>query len=84
MPGIDNAITLISAREVAVVTCFVPIEIHHTETPSPNNPLGVKGVGEAGVIPVAAVIANALEDALGRPVDEMPVSPLRLFELSRE
>jgi len=59
------------------------IEIHHTETPSPNNPLGVKGVGEAGVIPVAAVIANALEDALGRPVDEMPVSPLRLFEMSR-
>ena len=59
------------------------IEIHHTETPSPNNPLGVKGVGEAGVIPVAAAIANALEDALGRPVDEMPVSPLRLFEMWR-
>jgi len=58
-----------------------PIEIHHTETPTPNNPLGIKGVGEAGVIPVSAVIANALEDALGIPVNEMPVSPRRLFEL---
>jgi len=56
-------------------------EIHHTETPSPVNPLGVKGVGEAGVIPVAAAIANALADALGKPIDRMPMSPLELFEL---
>jgi CO/xanthine dehydrogenase Mo-binding subunit len=56
-------------------------EIHHTETPSPVNALGVKGVGEAGVIPVSAVIANALSDALGRPIDRMPMSPLELFEL---
>jgi CO/xanthine dehydrogenase Mo-binding subunit len=58
-------------------------ELLHTETPSPNNELGVKGVGEAGVIPVAAVIAGALEDALGVPVDRMPCSPLDIFELSR-
>jgi CO/xanthine dehydrogenase Mo-binding subunit len=57
------------------------IEIHHTETPSPNNPLGIKGVGEAGVIPGNAVIANALSDALDMPIDSMPVSPLELFEL---
>jgi aerobic carbon-monoxide dehydrogenase large subunit len=56
-------------------------EIHHTETPSPVNPLGVKGVGEAGVIPVSAAIANALSDALGKPIDRMPVSPLDVFEL---
>jgi aerobic carbon-monoxide dehydrogenase large subunit len=56
-------------------------EIHHTETPSPVNPLGVKGVGEAGVIPVAATIANAVSDALGKPVDRMPLSPLDVFEL---
>ena len=53
----------------------------HTETPSPLNPLGVKGVGEAGTIPVSAVIAGAVEDALGVPVDSMPLSPQRLFEL---
>jgi aerobic carbon-monoxide dehydrogenase large subunit len=56
-------------------------ELHHTETPSPWNPLGVKGVGEAGVIPVSAVVAGALEDALGVPVDEMPVAPRDLFDL---
>ena len=60
-----------------------PIEIGHIETPSPLNPLGVKGAGEAGVIPVGAVIASAVEEAIGVPITEMPLSPLRLFELSR-
>jgi carbon-monoxide dehydrogenase large subunit len=40
------------------------ISILHLETPSPLNPLGVKGVGEAGCIAVGAVIASAVEDAL--------------------
>src|SRR5207302_7187042 len=57
--------------------------IGHLETPSPLNPLGVKGAGEAGVIPVGAVIASAVEEALGVPVREMPLSPLKLFELHR-
>jgi aerobic carbon-monoxide dehydrogenase large subunit len=55
--------------------------LHHTETPSPNNELGVKGVGEAGTIPVAAAIANALSDALGMPIDSMPISASQLHEL---
>jgi carbon-monoxide dehydrogenase large subunit len=61
----------------------------HTETPSPNNVLGVKGVGEAGTIPVAAggapPLAPArgppLADAIGRPIDKMPISPSEIFEL---
>jgi len=60
-----------------------PIEIDHIETPSPLNPLGIKGAGEAGVIPVGAVIAAAIEEALGVPITEMPLSPLKLYELSR-
>jgi CO/xanthine dehydrogenase Mo-binding subunit len=59
------------------------IEIDHIETPSPLNPLGIKGAGEAGVIPVGAVLASAIEEALGVPITEMPLSPLRLFELVR-
>jgi carbon-monoxide dehydrogenase large subunit len=58
-----------------------PIQIEHIETPSPLNPLGIKGVGEAGVIPVGAVIASGVEEALGVPITEMPLSPLKLFEL---
>jgi carbon-monoxide dehydrogenase large subunit len=57
------------------------IEIDHLETPSPLNPLGVKGAGEAGVIPSAAVFAAAIEDAEGLEITAMPISPSELFEL---
>ena len=60
------------------------VELHHTETPSPTNPLGIKGVGEAGVIPCNAVIANALSDALGVDIDSMPVSPQDLYAILYE
>jgi len=67
---------------VPYATEIPPITITHLETPSPLNPLGIKGVGEAGVIPVGAVIASAVEEALGVPITEMPLSPLRLFDLT--
>jgi carbon-monoxide dehydrogenase large subunit len=57
------------------------IDIDHLETPSPLNPLGIKGAGEAGVIPSAAVFASAIEDAEGLPITAMPISPSELFAL---
>lgn len=59
-------------------------EFVHLETPSARNPLGIKGVGEAGTIPVAAVIAAAVEDAL-RPLGagsflRAPLSPNAIHE----
>jgi aerobic carbon-monoxide dehydrogenase large subunit len=57
------------------------IETDHLETPSPLNPLGIKGAGEAGVIPGAAVIASAIEDAEGIQISRMPISPSELFHL---
>jgi carbon-monoxide dehydrogenase large subunit len=59
------------------------IEIDHLETPSPLNPLGIKGAGEAGVIPGAAVFAAAISDAEGIPITAMPISPSDMFELRR-
>lgn len=59
------------------------IEIDHMVTPSPLNPLGVKGAGEAGVIPGSAAIAAAIEDAEGITITRMPISPSELFELRR-
>ena len=59
------------------------IETDHLETPSPLNPLGIKGAGEAGCIPVTAVIASAIEDAEGFPITSMPISPTELWELRR-
>ena len=68
--------------------CEVPhIEIGHHETRSPLNPLGTKGVGEAGTIPVPALFAQAIENAFpdhDLEILEMPLSPNRLFELLQE
>jgi CO/xanthine dehydrogenase Mo-binding subunit len=63
-----------------------PLEIDHLETPSPLNPLGLKGVGESGTLPVAAVVASAVEDALsglGVWVEGVPLTPRRLRTLMR-
>ena len=65
------------------------MELAHTTTPSPLNPLGVKGAGEAGAIPVGPLFAQAIEDALqlkAKHVEllEIPLSPSRLFELTRK
>jgi aerobic carbon-monoxide dehydrogenase large subunit len=62
------------------------MQLGHTETPSPLNPLGIKGAGEAGAIPVGPLFAQAIEDALGLPAKgiellEIPLSPNRLWEL---
>ncbi|MCC6223111.1 MAG: xanthine dehydrogenase family protein [Thermoleophilia bacterium] len=60
------------------------VEIHHLETPSPLNPLGIKGTGEAGSISPPAVTAAAIEDALapfGVHVDEAPLDPQRVRQL---
>jgi carbon-monoxide dehydrogenase large subunit len=69
-----------SALEVPRMT------LAHTVTPSPLNPLGIKGVGEAGAIPVGPLFAQAIEDALGLPAKgielrEIPLSPDRLWQL---
>ena len=63
------------------------IDIAHTVTPSPLNPLGIKGAGEAGAIPVGPLFAQAIENALALPqrnteLNEIPLSPQRLFELT--
>lgn len=61
-----------------------PLDIGHEVTPSPLNPLGTKGTGEAGAIPVGPLFAQAVEDALAEydlEVLEIPLSPNRLFEL---
>jgi carbon-monoxide dehydrogenase large subunit len=52
------------------------IERLYEETPSPMNPLGVKGVGEAGTIPAAAAIISAVEDALSLFAIRISRSPM--------
>jgi aerobic carbon-monoxide dehydrogenase large subunit len=71
-----------SATEFPNVRVFA-LEDH----PSPNNPLGAKGAGEGGIIPVGGVVANAVAAAL-RPLAieprELPLSPPRIWKLIKE
>jgi len=63
------------------------VKVAHLETPSPLNELGSKGAGEAGAIPVGALFAQALEDALqvsGLEILEIPLHPCRLWEIVGE
>lgn len=61
-----------------------PLEIHDRPIPSPNNPLGVKGVGEAGTTGAVPTVANAIIDAL-RPLGvhtlQLPATPARLWKI---
>ena len=60
------------------------IKTVHLESPSPLNPLGIKGLGEGGAIAPPAAIANALADALqsfGAQVNEIPLTPDRVLAL---
>ena len=64
-----------------------PVHIAHLHTPSPLNPLGVKGLGEGGAMAPPAAIANAVEDALGHlgvRIDATPITPTRLATLLRQ
>ena len=50
------------------------------EVPNPNHPYGVKGVGEVSICPPMAAVANAVADAIGRRMQELPMSPPRVLE----
>ncbi|MCS7057464.1 MAG: xanthine dehydrogenase family protein molybdopterin-binding subunit [Meiothermus sp.] len=59
------------------------MEPHHRQTPSPTNPLGVKGVGEAGAIAATPAVVNAVLDALGVAHLDMPLSPEKVWRAAR-
>jgi aerobic carbon-monoxide dehydrogenase large subunit len=64
-----------------------PLQLVHQHSPSPLNPLGVKGVGEGGPIGPPAALANAISDAL-RPLkvefNRTPITPQRIREAVRQ
>ena len=55
------------------------IVIHLIETVDEAGPFGAKGLGESGVIPVAAAVANAVKDAVGVRLTRLPMTPERVF-----
>lgn len=56
-----------------------PIDIAILENPCPYGPLGAKGAAEPSIVPVAAVIACAVADAIGAPIKELPLTPFAVL-----
>ncbi len=83
--GYDSAgqpVTTTFADYLLPTAMDVPnFETLYKESPSPHNPLGVKGVGEVGVIPAAAAVISAIEDALSPFHVRIAQSPIRPHEL---
>jgi CO/xanthine dehydrogenase Mo-binding subunit len=52
-----------------------PIDLDFVETNEPNGPFGAKGVGEPGLVPTAPAIANAIYDAVGVRIHDLPMTP---------
>ncbi|HEY8449988.1 MAG TPA: molybdopterin cofactor-binding domain-containing protein, partial [Bacillota bacterium] len=61
-----------------------PIEVELVEVPSPHGPFGAKGVGEPPVVPTAAAVANAVADATGVRVSELPITPEAFWRANRD
>jgi xanthine dehydrogenase molybdenum-binding subunit len=59
------------------------IEVRLIESVDPAGPFGAKGIGEAGAIPVAAAVANAVHDAVGVRIRELPLTPERVYRALR-
>ena len=65
---------------VPVASDVPMIEPIVVEVPNPNHPYGVKGVGEVSICPPMAAVANAVADAIGRRMQELPMSPPKVLE----
>ena len=57
-----------------------PIETVIVEVPGPDNPLGIRGVGEVSIVPPPAAVANAVYRAIGVRMEELPMSPPHLLK----
>ena len=61
-----------------------PMETILIETNDPQGPFGAKGMGEAALLPTAAAIANAIHDAVGVRIKELPITPSKILKALKE
>ena len=64
---------------IPVASDLPMIETIIVEVPNPNHPYGVRGVGEVGIVPPIPALANAVYDATGARIRELPLSPPRVL-----
>jgi len=73
--------TFILFVQTADATLDIPeFEVILIEEPTPTGPFGAKSVGESGTIAIAPAIYNAIYDAVGVRVKDMPVAPEKIIE----
>ena len=60
------------------------IEAVIVEVPNPGHPFGVRGVGEANIVPTLAALANAVHNALGIRMPELPMTPASVVKAMHE
>jgi aerobic carbon-monoxide dehydrogenase large subunit len=79
--GEDGRILTTSLMDYLVPTAGeVPwFHVEHLETPQPDSAWGVKGVGEGGTVGSPGAVANAVTDAVGEELNELPLSPERVL-----
>jgi xanthine dehydrogenase molybdenum-binding subunit len=77
----DGHVLQPSPREYGLLTALgvPPIDVSIVETDDPEGPFGAKGVGEAGLIPVPAAVANAVADATGVRPRSYPLAPWKIL-----
>ncbi len=61
-----------------------PIDLVFVETDDPAGPFGAKGVGEPGLVPTAPAIANAIYDAIGVRIRDLPITPEKIVMALKE
>jgi CO/xanthine dehydrogenase Mo-binding subunit len=61
-----------------------PVEVILLEYPAAHGPYGAKGAAEPPIVPVAAAVANAVSDAIGRPLNRLPITPFDVLAAIRE
>ncbi len=73
-------------RDYKILTAkdVIPVEPVIIETMDPDGPYGAKGIGEPGCVPTAPAIANAIYDAIGVRVKDLPITPEKIIRALRE
>lgn len=75
---------LFSKYRIPRSTETIPIESVFIETNDPQGPFGAKGMGEASLLPTAAAIANAIHDAVGIQIKDLPITPQKILAALRD
>jgi carbon-monoxide dehydrogenase large subunit len=78
--GPDGQLLTASLMDYLVPTAaeMPHLEVHHLAVPAPDTVFGAKGVGEGGTLAPPGALANAVTDALGMEINELPLNPDRL------